>query len=402
MQTFTVVAARCDGSTVELAIRASTSLQADGSTRHYAASASLGCSKDYATPEAAIRALVEGEAMTVRTITPTTTNKPTVTLADNVVTVTAGGFVATIAARSIERCWYSLSQRPESRARLEVDFLAARLADFFAFLEQLEARGGQVPADAAEQFARRHVELTRRFWHMESRCASWFVVGPANFPTARNAKRLDGSDKARQLVQQHMSAARASVRRQAFPYGEPGDAIRANNPDAPELIREKIAKLQKRHEVMKAANKALRSVRSGDELEMAQAVMDATGWSRALAAQSVKLDCMGRRGFADYELTGALREIKRLEGRLASIERNRARGEIEAAHDTREGTVRVVENPTAARLQLVFPGKPEAATREILKRNGFRWAPSEGAWQRHLNEGGRYAARCVLSALQAA
>ena len=46
----------------------------------------------------------------------------------------------------------------------------------------------------------------------------------------------------------------------------------------------------------------------------------------------------------------------------------------------------VVRNKQEMRLQLKFDGKPDASTREKLKANGFRWAPSHGAWQRLLNE----------------
>lgn len=49
---------------------------------------------------------------------------------------------------------------------------------------------------------------------------------------------------------------------------------------------------------------------------------------------------------------------------------------------------------------ILFPGKPDASVRDLLKANGFRWAPSEGAWQRHLNNGGRYAASRVIASLQ--
>jgi hypothetical protein len=64
--------------------------------------------------------------------------------------------------------------------------------------------------------------------------------------------------------------------------------------------------------------------------------------------------------------------------------------------------VRLVENAEAARIQLIFPGKPDEATRSLLKSNGFRWAPSESAWQRHLNNAGRWAAERVLKELGAA
>lgn len=44
----------------------------------------------------------------------------------------------------------------------------------------------------------------------------------------------------------------------------------------------------------------------------------------------------------------------------------------------------VDRNTDINRLQLKFDGKPDEATRSILKSNGFRWSPREGAWQRQL------------------
>ena len=50
---------------------------------------------------------------------------------------------------------------------------------------------------------------------------------------------------------------------------------------------------------------------------------------------------------------------------------------------------KVKENVEAMRIQLFFEGKPEPEVRDILKSNGFRWAPSVGAWQRQLNNNGK-------------
>ena len=43
-------------------------------------------------------------------------------------------------------------------------------------------------------------------------------------------------------------------------------------------------------------------------------------------------------------------------------------------------------NEAENRLQLFFEEKPDADQRQELKSNGFKWAPSQGAWQRQLNQ----------------
>lgn len=50
---------------------------------------------------------------------------------------------------------------------------------------------------------------------------------------------------------------------------------------------------------------------------------------------------------------------------------------------------------------IVFDGKPDEAIRSTLKSNGFRWAPSQGAWQRQLTSNGKYALRKVIEELGA-
>lgn len=57
---------------------------------------------------------------------------------------------------------------------------------------------------------------------------------------------------------------------------------------------------------------------------------------------------------------------------------------------------KVVRNKEDMRLQLIFDGKPEEKTRETLKSNGFRWAPSKGAWQRLLNSNAEHALKRII------
>lgn len=325
------------------------------------------------------------------------------TFTDDTLNVSAGAFACQLTVKGICSTWNALSHFPERRARFELKALGDRLNTFAGGVAALVARGGTLDEGAeVERFTARHISLTRRAWAMDARCMSWFIVGPARFPVDRNRKKTAAADKAYQLAADHLKAASLSVERAAFPHGAPGGPIRASNPDAPDLLRAEIERRRAMHATMKAANAAIRSVKGDDVEAMVQAVVDATGFrepkARRIVAPPEKW--MGR-GFAGYALSGELAEIKRLEGRLAAIEANRARGNVERIHDTTAGEVRIVENGDAARIQLFFDGKPASEVRDLLKSSGFRWAPSEGAWQRHLNNGGRYAAECILAKLRA-
>lgn len=78
----------------------------------------------------------------------------------------------------------------------------------------------------------------------------------------------------------------------------------------------------------------------------------------------------------------------------AAQEAREASGENETVTINGEAA-EVVRNKEVMRLQLIFDGKPEEETRNRLKSNGFRWAPSVGAWQRLLNNNAEYALKRI-------
>ena len=61
------------------------------------------------------------------------------------------------------------------------------------------------------------------------------------------------------------------------------------------------------------------------------------------------------------------------------------------------GDVKIVHNLEVNRLQLLFPGKPEADMIAKLKSKGFKWSPRFKAWQRQLTPNAIHYGLMVLS-----
>jgi len=155
--------------------------------------------------------------------------------------------------------------------------------------------------------------------------------------------------------------------------------ISSDDPDALDKLRAELATAEARQTVMKAENSAWRKA----------------GNKAGRQADGSWLDGP----FAAFQLTNNGANIKRIEKRIAQLERNSTRETVQTIY---QGFCRVVENAEENRLQMIFEGKPSDDVRAALKGHGFRWSPSAGAWQRQLNNGAKYAASRVLAAMGAA
>lgn len=143
---------------------------------------------------------------------------------------------------------------------------------------------------------------------------------------------------------------------------------------------------------MKAANAAIRL----KDTEKGDAKLSKMGYTAEQIKELRTPDFCGRVGFAAYQLSNNNAEIRRLTARIKSLEEAQA---APAAESEQHEGFRVVENTEAMRLQIIFEDKPDADTRALLKPEGFRWAPSQGAWQRQLNENARRALARIINQL---
>lgn len=240
--------------------------------------------------------------------------------------------------------------------------------------DRLEKRAERLQREAKGRFARADL-IAKRFEGGQP-----ILVGHHSEKGARRdqerihqnmRKGIDAQQKAR------ATAARADS------VGSGG--ISSDDPTALEQITARIAELEKSQDMMRAANKLLRKkdANAGDE------GLRALGINDRVIATMRKGDCMGTVGFASFELSNNSANIRRLKARLATLKR------VDDVADSEErfGDVAVEIVPSDNRVRVRFPGKP---ARDVIKRArgyGFRWAPSEGAWQRHYSNSAVYWAR---------
>jgi len=79
--------------------------------------------------------------------------------------------------------------------------------------------------------------------------------------------------------------------------------------------------------------------------------------------------------------------------------RNEHQGKARDSWDTTNDFFEVIQNEEANRLQLVFEGKPSEEFRTMLKKNGFKWSPKNGAWQRQLTNNAIYSTKLLIQKL---
>ena len=162
--------------------------------------------------------------------------------------------------------------------------------------------------------------------------------------------------------------------------------ISSDDPEALVLLRQKLAETERQQHVLAQVNKMLRA---GATPEAAGALID---WWQDPAGRIRIFRSMGQKGLPPSNIAA---EVRRIKARIADLEQRRS---TPARTSETHGDARIEEADN--RVRIYFPGKPSDEVRTRLKRAGFRWSPTEGAWQRMASTQAWYAAREVLGAPQ--
>ncbi|MBU2685904.1 MAG: DUF3560 domain-containing protein [Gammaproteobacteria bacterium] len=185
-------------------------------------------------------------------------------------------------------------------------------------------------------------------------------------------KAVDESNKAKDLERRANAA-------------EDNNSVSSDDPQAITKLKEKLRKLECLQVYMKEINKCWR--KSGKPK-----ADDKEGWDKIKASLVISdteidkarvnmaHDFMDRAPYPPYALTNNGGNMKRIEERIRDLE---SRKDLEERTEIISG-VEVYHNVDENRLQLIFDGKPDSDMRQQLKSNGFRWSPTNQAWQRQL------------------
>ena len=219
-----------------------------------------------------------------------------------------------------------------------------------------------------DRYARRLAENLNERNAIDARVPSILITGGGNFPVAKKAKQNAARDRnygEYAEIEKLLDKIRSTGR----------GGISADDDLAVEKLRKKLEGMESQQNMMKAVNVYYRKHKTLDgcpELTEAQIEKLKVDMSRDWRKDPVP--------FPSYLLTNNNANMRRVRQRIEELSN---RSEFAGwAFPGGEAKINEAEN----RLQLLFDEKPDAGQRQVLKQAGFKWAPSQGAWQRQLNE----------------
>lgn len=225
-----------------------------------------------------------------------------------------------------------------------------------------------------DRYARKLAENFNQRYSIEGRVPSILIAGGSNFPVGKKEKQNAARDR---NMGEYMEIQGILDKVRSTGMG----GICADDALAAEKLEAKLDGLKAAQESMKAVNAYYRKHKTLEGCPGLTA--EDIGTLQTSMARDWRKDPVP---YPSYMLSNNNANIHRVQQRIDDL-KNRA----EFVGWTFPGGEAVV-NEAENRMQLLFDEKPTAEQRQELKSSGFRWAPSQGAWQRQLNKNAIYAA----------
>ena len=226
----------------------------------------------------------------------------------------------------------------------------------------------------ADLYARKLAENINQAHAIDARVPSILIAGGGNFPVQKKHKQNAARDR-NMGEYQHIRGLLDKIRS----TGTAG--ISADDKLAVEKLEAKLEGLKADQEHMKAVNAYYRKHK---RLEGCPGLTD-----EGIAKLRASMERDWRKDpvpYPSFHLSNNNANIRRVQQRIDDLKN---RGDF-VGWEFPNGTAEF--NDGENRLQLFFDEKPTEEQRQELKHNGFKWAPSQGAWQRQLNRNAIFAA----------
>ncbi len=268
------------------------------------------------------------------------------------------GETLTIESNDHARQWARISYDGEKRAETHIGRLFWELENARSLIDTNHAELTALQT-AFDTWARSFVKKWMDWIAGHGRLVSWAIVGPAGMGKQERKQRLanNGQESRWAALEKSLAGYKKRIDRIQNPVEKM----------SLESLRVRLQSQESELSAMKAANVAFRKTKTGAY-------------------------------YQGFELESCRRRIKATQGLISTFESADKMGRVETGCVLTTGVAAVcVQNPEAMRVQFIFDGKPDDATRTALKRAAFKWSPKNGAWQRQLTNNGISAARELVA-----
>lgn len=255
-------------------------------------------------------------------------------------------------------------------------------------IKEQRPRSAEKAEHIAKKYAKKLAENYNDEFRIEMMCPSILISGAGNFTVKKKEKQNEARDrnfKEYEKIQGYVDKLRDIL------HGN--EIIKSKDADAVEMLQEKLDKLVKSHDMMKAVNAYYRkhkTLKGCPELDEKTAIRLEESIDDRKKEQ--------HRVFMRYELQNNNSNIRSIKKRLEALKREKEQGDSEIALD--KFGLDIKENKEIMRIQFFFSGRPKPAVRDVMKSKSFRWSPKNGCWQRQLTSNGRYAAKKAVEEIK--
>ena len=235
-----------------------------------------------------------------------------------------------------------------------------------------------------DSYARKMADNINQANEIDASVPSVMIAGASNFPVRKKERQNQRRDA---NMAEYMRIQGILDKIQSVGTG----GITSDDPNAREKLQKKLEAAEAMQDKMKKVNAYFRKHKTLDGCPLLT--------EEAKEKLNKGMTAFDHAPYPSWALSNNNANIRRLRERITELEKEAERA-AEKPEDIEGEGYTIRENSEIGRIQIFFDDKPDADVRSLLKSYGFRWAPSQSAWQRMLNENGRRAAKDVIKKIK--